>query len=170
MNWRDAALRVLLAWWRLMRPTTIGVRGIVVDETGKLLLVRHSYGARKWFLPGGGHRGDESPDQALVREMREETGIQVEVTRLVGVYFYNGQHKRDHIYVFACRAIGGESRLVGGEIEAIGWFPPDALPSNLMIGMDRILDDWRRGVPGFGPLHSTTRPHERPSHAKEQSR
>ena len=41
---------------------------------------------------------------------------------------------------------------MGGEIEAIDWFPPDALPDNLMIGMNRILDDWRDGVTGFGAL------------------
>ena len=152
MNWRNAALRVLTLWWRLTRPCTIGVRGVVLNDAGELLLVRHSYGGRKWFLPGGGHHGGESPAETLVREMREETGLEVQVTRLTGVYFYTGQYKRDHIYIFECETVGGEVRLVGGEIEAIDWFPPDALPDNLMIGMDRILDDWRDGVTGFGAL------------------
>jgi 8-oxo-dGTP pyrophosphatase MutT (NUDIX family) len=117
-----------------------------------MLLVQHSYGGRKWFLPGGGHRGGESPDETLVREMREETGLDVVVTGLVGVYFYTGGYKRDHIYIFACRATGGEVRRVGGEIADIGWFPPDALPENLMLGMDRILDDWRSDITGYGRI------------------
>ena len=151
-NWRDSAISVLTLWWRLTKPCTVGVRGIVVDEQGRILLVRHSYGGRSWFLPGGGHRGSESPAEALVREMREETGLEVEVTGLVGVYYYTGQYKRDHIYIFACRKIGGEVKRVGGEIADIGWFPPDDLPGNQMLAMDRILADWHRGVAGFGRI------------------
>ncbi len=151
-NWRDAALSVLTLWWRLTKPCTVGVRGLVLNDAGEILLVRHSYGRRNWFLPGGGHRGSESPEEALVREMREETGLTVAVTGLIGVYFYTGGYKRDHIYLFACRAVTGDVRLMGGEIADIGWFAPDALPENLMLGMDRILDDWRSGVTGYGRI------------------
>lgn len=151
-NWRDVALSVLTVWWRLSRPCTVGVRGIVLNEAGKILLVQHNYGGRKWFLPGGGHRGGESPAETLVREMREETGLEVEVTGLVGVYYYTGQYKRDHIYIFACRKIGGEVRLMGGEIADIGWFPPDDLPPEQMLAINRILTDWRHGVAGFGRI------------------
>lgn len=151
-NWRDAALSVLTIWWRMTKPCTIGVRGLVLNDAGKMLLVRHSYGHRNWFLPGGGHRGSESPEEALMREMQEETGITVAVTGLIGVYFYTGGYKRDHIYIFACRAVAGDVRLMGGEIADIGWFAPDALPANLMLGMDRILDDWRNGSAGYGRI------------------
>ena len=152
MNWRDAALLILTSWWRLRKPCTIGARGLVLNQKGEILLVQHSYGDRKWFLPGGGHHGNESPDETLVREMREETGLEIQVTGLIGVYFYTGQYKRDHIYVFECRTVGGDPTLVGGEIADIGWFPPDALPPNLMVGMQRILEDWRRGAPGYGRM------------------
>ena len=152
LNWRDPALRVLTLWWRLTRPCTVGVRGIVENDAGEILLVRHSYGGRGWFLPGGGHRGSESPEEALVREMWEETGLKVEVTGLVGVYFYTGHYKRDHIYIFACRMVGGEVQRVGGEIADVGWFPPDALPPNQMLAMERILKDWRSRVAGYGRI------------------
>ena len=151
-NWRDAALRVLALWWRLTRPCTVGVRGVVFNDAGEILLVRHSYGGRNWFLPGGGHRGGESPEEAMVREMREETGLAVAITGLVGVYFYTGWHNRDHIYVFACQRVGGDLQRVGGEIADIRWFPPDDLPPNQMLALDRILDDWRRGVAGYGRI------------------
>ena len=157
-NWRDAALGVMGLWWRLTRPCTVGVRGIIVNDAGQILLVQHSYGGRKWFLPGGGHRGGESPDETLVREMREETGLEVAVTGLSGVYFYTGAYKRDHIYIFQCQVTGGEVAMVGGEIAAIGWFSPDHLPSNLMVGMAQILDDWRRGVTGYGRIPATDTP------------
>ena len=151
-NWRDAALDVLTLWWRLTRPQTVGVRGLVSNDAGEILLVRHSYAGRKWFLPGGGHHGNESPEAALVREMREETGLEVQVTRLIGVYFYTGSYKRDHIYLFECQVVGGGTRLVGGEIMDIGWFPPDALPDPMMLGIDKILDDWRSREAGYGSI------------------
>jgi 8-oxo-dGTP pyrophosphatase MutT (NUDIX family) len=152
INWRDAALAVLTIWWRLFKPHTVGVRGLVLNDVGELLLVRHSYGRRDWFLPGGGHRGAESPEVAIVREMREETGLEVEVFKLIGVYFYAGAYKRDHVYLFQCQMVGGQVRLVGGEIAEIGWFAPDALPEPLMPGLERILHDWRSGVAGFGTI------------------
>lgn len=152
LNWRDPALKLLLLWWRLTKPCTIGVRGLVANEAGDLLLVQHCYGRRSWFLPGGGHRRDESPEDALVREIREETGLEVAVTGLVGVYYYTGGYKRDNIYIFECRRVGGDVKHVGGEIADIGWFPPDALPEKLMVGMTRILDDWRSGKAGYGQI------------------
>ncbi len=151
-NWRDAALSILTLWWRLAKPCTVGVRGIVWNKAGELLLVRHNYGGRRWFLPGGGHRGSESPEEAMVREMREETGLEVEIVGLVGVYFYTGWYKRDHIYIFACRYVDGEVHHVGGEIADIGWFSPENLPPNQMVALDRILDDWRSGVAGYGRI------------------
>jgi len=154
LNWRDAALRVLTIWWRMTKPCSIGVRGIVLNDKGEMLLVRHSYGSRKWFLPGGGHHKKESPDETMVREMREETGLEVRVQSLVGVYFYTGAYKRDHIYIFECQMIGGEVQNVGGEIADIGWFSPDKLPPNLMIGMDRFLSDWRAHTAGYGRIEA----------------
>ncbi len=155
-NWRDAALVVLMLWWRLTKPCTVGVRGITINEAGRLLLVRHSYGSRKWFLPGGGYHGAESPEEAMVREMREETGLEVAVTGLTGVYFYSGGYKRDHVHIFTCTPVGGAVRRVGGEISDIGWFALDALPAEIMPGLNRILADWRRGVAGFGRIAASS--------------
>ncbi len=149
-NWRDPALRVLVLWWRLTRPRTVGVRGIVTDDEGRILFVRHGYGARTWYLPGGGSSGSETADEALVREMREETGVQVEVTRLVGVYLWMVAYKRDHIFVFACRRLGGEMRADGTEISAAGWYPLDALPEPLTPGTRAVLEHWRTGYTGYG--------------------
>ncbi len=149
-NWRDPALRVLRVWWRLRRPTTVGVRGIVADEKGRILFVRHNYGLRRWFLPGGGAQGDETAAEATVREMREETGLEVEILRLVGVYLYTGEYKRDHNFVFACRVIGGHLRIDGGEIAQADWFPPDAPPQPLTPHTESVVDDWQSGRVGYG--------------------
>lgn len=149
-NWRDPALWALRIYWRIVRPRTVGVRGIVQDDKGRILFVRHSYGDRHWFLPGGGGDGNESADESMVREMREETGLEVEITRLVGVYLWTGMYKRDHIFVFECKVVGGELRIDRGEIADWGWFAADALPEPLNPGTRAALDDWRSGRAGYG--------------------
>jgi len=150
-NWRDLALQTLLLWWRITKPTIIGVRGIITDEQGRVLFVQHNYGSRSWIFPGGGQKGDEAADESIVREMREETGLEVEVSRLVSVYLSRLSYKRDNIFVFECRQIGGTLQQVGGEIAEIGWFPPDAPPEPLAPGVSHVLSDWRQdsGV-GYG--------------------
>lgn len=151
MNWRDLALQMLLLWWRITKPTVIGVRGIITDEQGRVLLVRHNYGKRSWIFPGGGLKGGEAADVALIREMSEETGLEVEIVRLVGVYLSYLAYKRDHVFVFECRQSGGALRQVGGEIAEADWFPAEALPEPLAPGMRNTLTDWRQndGI-GYG--------------------
>jgi 8-oxo-dGTP diphosphatase len=89
------------------------VGAIVRDEVGRLLVIQrgHPPAAGMWTLPGGRVEPGESHEQACVREMREETGLEVEVGRLVG------QVERDApggdtfvIDDFACRVIGGALR------------------------------------------------------------
>lgn len=152
LNWRDLALKVLTTWWAITRPRAVGVRGIIAGKAGRVLFVRHSYGDRAWHLPGGSCGKSESPDEALVREIHEETGLEVAVTRLVGVYFWIEHHKREHLFIFLCRPVAGEVQVQSGEIEQAGWFMPHDLPAPLATGMRRALADWRSTQVGFGRL------------------
>jgi 8-oxo-dGTP pyrophosphatase MutT (NUDIX family) len=61
-------------WWRVRRPRRSSVVVIAFDEDERVLLVRHSYGPPVWSLPGGGVGRGEDPEQAAVREIREELG------------------------------------------------------------------------------------------------
>ncbi|WBC07201.1 NUDIX domain-containing protein [Micromonospora sp. WMMA1947] len=69
-----------------MSPLTWAVAAVVTDASGRLLLCRRSEGARRWGLPGGRLRHDESPADAVVRAVRAETGWAVEPADLVGLY------------------------------------------------------------------------------------
>ena len=62
-------------WW-LVRPVTRGVRAIIVNPVGEVLLVRHTY-LSGWFLPGGKTRKNERDEDALRRELHEEVGIKI---------------------------------------------------------------------------------------------
>jgi 8-oxo-dGTP pyrophosphatase MutT (NUDIX family) len=64
---------------------SIGAFAIIFDENGKVLL-SHRRDIDAWNLPGGGVETRELPDEAVIREVREETGLEVIIERLVGVY------------------------------------------------------------------------------------
>ena len=91
--------------------------GLVFDETKRVLLVRHSNGG-VWVAPGGAIDPDESPQDAVVREVWEETGLWVEPTRLCGVFggpefrvtYTNGDEVSYVMAVYECRRVGGTLR------------------------------------------------------------
>lgn len=68
------------------RQWRVGADGAVVHQ-GRVLLVRHVYGDKKgrWALPGGYATHDERLDQTIVREVREETGVEAEVVDVIGL-------------------------------------------------------------------------------------
>ena len=67
---------VLHPWFRLTRGLTLGVRVLVQNPQGHILLVRHTY-SPGWLLPGGGVERGEIAEEAAAREVLEETGVSV---------------------------------------------------------------------------------------------
>lgn len=113
---------------RLTRGMTLGVRGLAIDAEGRVLLVEHTY-LEGWWLPGGGVDRGETAQQAVIREMREETGlIATAPPRLVSVHANERFFRGDHVLVFRLEGWTMGERSSHGEIARIGWFAPDDLP------------------------------------------
>lgn len=103
------------------------VGAVVVDDGGRLLLIRRAFepGAGLWSLPGGRLEPGEDDAAALRREMREETGLDVEVGALVGTVERPGPAGRVYaIADYRCRVVGG-TPVAGDDASAIGWFTPE---------------------------------------------
>lgn len=117
----------------------VDIRGLVINEKGEVLLVREKIDGR-WSIPGGWADIGMSPSETIVKEVREESGLEAIADRLLAVY-----DKRCHphppsayyIYkiVFLCRITGG-NMTPGFDILEAGWFRPDNLPE---LSTDRIL-------------------------------
>ncbi|MFH0780072.1 MAG: NUDIX domain-containing protein [Parcubacteria group bacterium] len=105
---------------------TIGVFGIIRDELNRVLLVlRHDYDL--WNLPGGGLEKGESPWHCVIREVKEETGYDVEVVKLAGVY---SKPERDEVcFSFECKITGGALTL-NEEAKEIKYFHVHEIPKN----------------------------------------
>jgi ADP-ribose pyrophosphatase YjhB (NUDIX family) len=133
--------------WRIVGPRTVGIRGLVVDEQGRVLLVHHTYGPDLWHLPGGGVKRRESLVAALYRELREEAGIIVTGhVRLLGAYSSLVEGKSDHIAVFVVEQYSRQESD-SGEIAAAEFFAVDALPPGASPATRRRLDEWRANGP-----------------------
>ena len=127
--------------------TSIGVN-ISIIQNGKILLTKRE-DFEVWCLPGGAVDEGESVAQAAIREAREETGLEVELTSLIGLYSQpRASSLVGHIASFAARPIGGELNVDPSEVIEIGYFGLDEIPADLLVThRQRILDAFR-GIGG----------------------
>lgn len=107
--------------------------GVVLDPRGHVLLVRRAIEPFRgsWALPAGYQEIDETPAHTVVREVREESGIEVEVVELLDLlYFPADLRKPANLAVYLCRAVGG-SLAAGHDAAEAAWFDLEALPPDL---------------------------------------
>ncbi|MGH2350168.1 MAG: NUDIX domain-containing protein [Chloroflexota bacterium] len=120
--------------------------------TPHVLLVKRT-SPRAWELPGGYTDPGEAPPDTLIREVREETGLDVRIDRLVGWYRRTG-FRPHRSPVYACTPVGGGVRKSHEAVD-IGYFPLDRLPLGLFPWYREVIRDAAAGQ---------THPHERRQH------
>jgi len=122
---------------------SIGAFAIIFDDQGRVLLC-HRRDMDLWNLPGGGVESRELPTEAAIRETREETGFEVVIERLVGVY---GKTDKDElVFAFACRIVGGQP-TVTDEADECRYFEIKSIPPNTPLKqVTRIHDAVRPSV------------------------
>lgn len=119
----------------------IVVRAAVFDERQRILLVREVLDHDRWTLPGGWADVNLSPVENTVKEVREESGYDVRVTRLAAVWDRDRQCHPPapfscYTLYFICELTGGQAQT-SVETSEIGWFGPDEIPADLSLG--RVL-------------------------------
>ena len=123
----------------------------IIEMDGGIVLVRRAHPPPGWALPGGFVERGERVADAARREAKEETGLDVELTELLGAY---SDPKRDPrgISTVGLVFIGrGSGRPVGGDDAAEARvFPLDALPADIAFDHPLIIEDYRRYRRGLG--------------------
>ena len=127
---------------------------VVVNDKGEVLLQKRSKTESRWGFPGGVIELGESADEAAVREAREETGLEVQIENLLGVYtryydeYANGDKAQPVAIVFTGSAIGGKLATDNNETFELSFFAPDTAPTLFNAQHNDILEDFRLGRTG----------------------
>jgi len=128
-----------------------GTAAVIWNEAGEILLQRRSDDGQ-WGLPGGSCDPGEEPAETIVREVREETGLDVIPVSFVGIYggpdgfhqYPNGDQVMFLSMIFICQPVGGALTLDDDESLELRYFPLDALPTPLFSRHQLFIDHARR--------------------------
>ena len=134
---------------------TVAVNVAVIHEGRILLTKRNDF--HVWCIPGGGVEEGESVADAAIRETKEETGLDVELTRLVGVYSRLGgiPEVNVHAILYEAKPIGGELKIQPGETLEARYFLSTELPQEMFFGHIRRIADAMDGVHGISVRQKT---------------
>ena len=126
---------VLKAYRFIVRPALRGV-GCIVEHKGNFLLIKTVYGGGAWSIPGGYVEGGESFAGAAIREVKEETDVDVEGLVKIGGYENTIGRKHDTIEVYYGTTQNPAFKIDPFEIREAGWFARNELPVNRVPRVD----------------------------------
>lgn len=123
--------------------------GCIFNEKGEVLLQRRG-DTNKWGFPGGAIELGETPEMAVIREAKEETGLDVEVGKLIGVYtdcnmrYANGDEAHSIVIGYELKVIGGELLCDGEETLELKYFALDHMPELFCKQHEEFLRDIKK--------------------------
>ncbi len=124
---------------------------VIIHEPGRgVVIIRRRHTPIGFALPGGFIDEGEQAEEAAVREMREETGLDVELTGLLGVYSRPKRDPRQHTLtvVFTGKARNPDAICAGDDAAQAAFYPLDALPQPLVFDHAEILDHFKQALAG----------------------
>lgn len=133
-------------YWFIVRPERRGAKGVIFWND-RVLLVRLSYGHKRWALPDGGVEREESFRDAAIREVKEEVGIAVSEAEFFYEYHTSLQYRKNTTQCFAMKVSSPEFTIDEQEIAEAGWFPPGGLPENVVPSVKEVLmkySEWKQ--------------------------
>ena len=131
----------------MRKPRLNGCRVVALDEAGRVLLIRHSYGSSSWMPPGGGIGRAESVLAAALRELREETGCGLDGAVHIATIEEEVHGAANYVHIVAGRA-QGQPRPDHREVVEAAFFGLDVLPAPMSDLLRERLPGWVREFGG----------------------
>ena len=134
--WRALPMWIHVFAMRMYRPKfRAAVAAMIFDEQGRILLFKHTYRKFEWGIPAGGLEHREQPEPAIIREFFEETGMQIEVQRLLLAESSKDDHNIS--LIFLCKIMDGKFKE-SSEISEMRYFDVNDLPHMLFAEKNLI--------------------------------
>ncbi|MDD5731960.1 MAG: NUDIX domain-containing protein [Patescibacteria group bacterium] len=133
------SLPIRRLYWFIFRTKTFGVK-CMIECNGKYFLVKNSYGGNSWTFPGGGIKRGESPESAVRREVKEETGITLGNVEKIGEYQSELEYKKDTVYCYHAKVSDPTFVIDTNEISEAGWFESDKIPEPSSSAVLKVLE------------------------------
>ncbi|HLA96031.1 MAG TPA: NUDIX hydrolase [Pyrinomonadaceae bacterium] len=135
--WKKLPQSVRLRIIRVTQPTfTVSAAAVVLNEKRQVLLLNHILRPTNgWGIPGGFLDRGEQPEDAIRRELAEETGIELNDLRMFRV-----RSLGRHVEILFAATSTGVPEVKSREITELGWFSPEDIPGKLSIGQKLIIE------------------------------
>lgn len=135
------------------------VKGLVINSEGKILMVQrkkewHKEAHAKWEFPGGKVDFGETPAEACIREVREESGFNVKIRRLLpeilsSRWEYPNRHSQQILICYLCDLIDGKISLEDHGVMDVKWYPPEEiLKLDVLPGTHEFLKEYLKQLVG----------------------
>jgi len=125
----------------------VGAAVLALTGDNRVLLVKRNVDPARgtWCLPGGFMELGETPQATAIRECKEESGYEVDITRLIDVFYYENFRGSGILIIYQGKINGGTS-LPGDDAEEVSFFSPNELPENITFQSNlEVLTAWREG-------------------------
>ena len=142
-------VKIARIYWKIFKPKTYGSRAIIIFEDKEILLVKN-VASKHWSLPGGHIKKNETPEDCIAREIKEELSISVKLKYKLGDFLSRQEGKKDTVYIFVVKVLDKSFKKTY-ELEDAKWFDISNLPENISpAGMRRIKEcvEGRRNIIG----------------------
>lgn len=134
-------------YWLVFRPNVYGVR-CVIEHDGQIVLIKQTYGDRRWTIPGGAVKRGETSEAAARREVDEELGIHLLGVALFYEFTSTDNYMHDHVNCFRAEAPGKDMTIHRGEVREARWFALDRLPDDLVPEAMMLIEKYAGQMAG----------------------
>jgi 8-oxo-dGTP pyrophosphatase MutT (NUDIX family) len=140
----------------------VAVAGILLDRSGRVLLIREAHGAREYGVPGGLVEDYDTPEATLEREFAAQTGVSIAIDHVVGIRHRSTTGQPFIVIFYRCHGVDGSPRGTGlRDIDEVAWFDVASLPTPMSSSVGPAIAAAAQGERGLVLRDDVKKPQRR---------